>query len=498
MAQVGVSVQATEIPASGSTAYNTANGFLLGFTDWGPVGQPIAVTNLGNGATSIGTPSGSGSPASSRTSTCATVYDALDTFFHEDGHAQPVVYVSRVVGPSPVNASLVLKDSTGATALTLTALYPGSGGNGIFVAVTNSGSTFTITLQDSAGNVLAFSPSLSSNAAAVTWAATTPLITAIVGPGALPVTLAATAMGGGTDNRNTASISNWQTAVNAFGPTLGPGQVWAPGQTNTVLPGIWSLLGTHAQANNRVGICDMDDGQPAATLTSEMSAVANSAVAPYLGFWAGSRLIPGTVPGVSRTVAPSSVIAALCARVDQTGNQNIAGAGLNYALAYASSPSSFVTGSPRDTYSANDLDTLNGSGINTFQVANGVPCNYGFVSAELSSQDTIYWQFNHSRLRMALIAQSQILGQQFMFSQIDGQGMDQAAFANALQGMLQGYYTAGALYGATAAQAYSVDTGSDINTPTTIAQGDLNAALTVSFSYFAQSVNININVKPIS
>lgn len=499
MAQVGVFAQATETPPSTTTTFSTANGFAAGFTDWGPVGQAVPVTSQGNAATQLGTPSGSGNPYSSRTATDATVFDAADTVFNEDGIAQPTLYVSRVVGPSPVNASKVLQDGSSQTSLTITAQYPGVGGNGILVASTNNSTTYTLTLTDTAGNTLAASPALSTLAAGVAWAATTGLVTAVAGGGTLPATHSASALTGGTDDRVDATITNWQTAYTAFLPTLGPGQVFAPGQTNTGLNGIWSALGAHAQANNRVAVCNMRDNQSASTIVADLGSFGTSAVASYCGFWAGDRQIPGVVSGTNREVSPDSVIAGLCARVDQAGNPNLAAAGINYPLAYATSPWSMVSGAPYDTYSPADLNTLNGAGINTFQRINGNPTNYGFVSSQPLTSDAIYWQFNHARLRMGIVAQAQVLGQPFVFAQLDGQGSKALAFASVLDGQLLGpLWKAGALYGATADKAYAIDVGSDINTPATIAAGQLNAKLTVSFSYFAQNVNILINVVPLT
>lgn len=499
MSQVGVVVQANEVPPATTTTYSTANAFIVGVCDWGPVGTPIKVTSLANAASLIGTPNGSGSPYGSRSNNNAAVFDALDELFHEDGSASPIVYISRVVHGTAASASLVLQDGSGATSLTLTAKYAGEGGNGIYVSAENNTSTYTLSLADANGNTLAQSPTLSTLAAGVTWAGNTGLLTAEAGAGDLPDTLTATALTGGTNGSSDATLSDWTAALNVFGPTLGPGQVLAPGQTDTTLTGIWSALGAHAAANNRVAVCSMDDNQSASTLAGAIGEIGSSAVGSYCGFWAGNRNIPGVATGTTRSISPDSVIAGLCARVDNaTGNPNQAAAGVNYPLQYATAPTSMVSGAPLDTYSLADLSTLNDSGINTFQNVNGLPCNYGFVSSELSSSDSIYWQFNHARLRMAIVAQAQLVGQPFVFSQIDGQGSQATAFKSALTAMLTDYYTLGALYGATAADAFTVDTGSDVNTPATIAAGQLNAVLTVAFSYFAQAVNIQINVVPIT
>ena len=268
------------------------------------------------------------------------------------------------------------------------------------------------------------------------------------------------------------------------------------------MSGIWSALGAHAVANNRVAILNTDDNQAATTIITDVGTFGTTGVASYCGFWAGNRNIPGVAANTTRSITPDSVVAALCARVDSnTGNQNQAAAGINYPLGYATAATSIVTGAPTDTYSLADLNTLNAAGVNTFQTVNQVPCNYGFVSSELSTSDQIYWQFNHARLRMAIIAQAQLIGQKYVFAQVDGQGTQATAFKGELQGMLLPLATAGALWappGTAPSAAFTVDTGSDVNTPVTEAAGQLNATITCSFSYFAQNVKINVNVVPIT
>lgn len=490
MAQVGVFVNATENPQSTVVPYNTSNAFIVGIADNGPT-TPVQCSSLAQVASTFGTPSGSGLPYSSRTTTCGVLFDALETYFREGGQG---AYVARVEGASPVNATLALAPSA---ALTLTAQYAGPGGNGIYAAVVNTGGTsYVITLTDSSGNTLAVSPSFTTLPPAVAWAATTGLVTAVSSGSTLPSNLAATPLAGGS-NGSTPVLANWTAALAQFGASLGPGQVLAPGVTNTTLSGIWSALGTHALNNNRVAICDMDDNASAATAIAALGTFGTTTVGGYCGFWSGNRLIPGIVPGTSRVIAPSPVIAGLCSQVDATGNPNRAPMGVKFPLQFATQSASFVTGST-DTYSLQDLYTLNGAGINVFATRQGVPVNYGFVASVLPSTDAIYWQFNHARLRMAIIAQSQVTGEPYVGSQMDGQATAAVAYGAALTSELQGFYAQGALYGASAAAAFSVDTTSDVNTPATIAAGQLNAAIEFHESPFAQTININLNAIPIT
>jgi hypothetical protein len=75
---------------------------------------------------------------------------------------------------------------------------------------------------------------------------------------------------------------------------------------------------------------------------------------------------------------------------------------------------------------------------------------------------------------------------------MDGRGKKIAQFGSELAVMLGGFYDAGALYGETAADAFQVDVGSSVNTPTTIANGELHAVLKVRMSPFAELVVIEI------
>lgn len=487
MSVVGVITSTTEVPPATSNPYNTANAFVVGLADWGAasgVNTPVAATSLSQVITTIGP----------RSATNATLYDALDAFFREGGST---VFIGRVLGPNPTNAGLVVHDSSAATALTLTAQYAGNYGNDLQVTITNTGSAYSIVLTDTYGSTIASSGSLTTVAAGAAWFNSTGYITAVTGAGTLPATLAATSLSGGSDNRSSATITNWQNALNNFSASLGPGQVLAPGQTNTTLSGIWTALSAHALANNRVAIADMDDDQPATTLVTDIGSSFNSAAIGAIGFWAGNLVMPGVVPGTTRTISPSPVIAALCARADASGNPNLAAAGTNFPLQYVTGSASLVSGNLA-TYNANDLNTLNSAGINTFANHFGSFENYGFVSSVLASTDAIFWQFNHQRMRMALQAGAQTLGAPFVFSQLDGQGSDVLAFNTALTALLMSYYRIGALYGATAANAFSVNTGSTVNTLNTLQAGQLNAVVSVAISPFAQLVDIVLNAVPIT
>lgn len=498
MASIGTLVLTQETPPSVVNTNNTANGFMVGLADWGPIGASGTlnpVSSLTQAAALIGQPNG-GLVQQARTSTNATLYDSADVFFREGGAN---LYVSRVVGPNPTFGTLGLQDSTGGTAATLTAAYVGPGSSGVNVVIANTGAAYTITLQDSQANTLAISPTLSNTTPKtdlINWAATTNLITAGTGNANLPKTIAATPLSTGSDDHASATITQWTNALNlGFGSGLGPGQVMAPGQSNTSLPGIWSALGLHAQSNNRMALLDGSDDLTASQAIAEVTAAAlPPAIKSYCGIWTGDLQIPGIVSGTIRIIPPSPVVAALCARVDNQGNPNTAAAGTSLPLAYVSGVNTLYTGALNG-----DISALNNSGVNVFNVQIGVLQNFGFVSAFATPQgDAIYWQLSHGRLRMAIVAESAVIAQPFQFGQLDGQGQTLSAFAGALQGMLLGFFQTGSLFGATATEAFAVDTGVDVNSNADLLAGNLTAQLAVRMSPFAQLVTIIVDAVPIT
>jgi hypothetical protein len=93
---------------------------------------------------------------------------------------------------------------------------------------------------------------------------------------------------------------------------------------------------------------------------------------------------------------------------------------------------------------------------------------------------------------MAIFAQADLIAENYVFSEIDGKGVTIKKFGGELQAMLMTFFQEGSLYGDTPDQAFIVDTGSTVNTPTTIANLELHAVLMVRMSPFAELVVIEI------
>jgi hypothetical protein len=492
----GVYVNVIAAPPSPNGNAPTGTWFVTGQPAQGPTGLAVPVTSMTDYANFLG----------ARTSQASTIYDSLDEFFHDGG---VLAYVSRIVGPSAVPATVTLSDTgspSPAATLTITAngagtwanySNPSSGPIGVQVVVaagTVSGS-YTIAIVNN-GTTVAKSPNLFVPQDAITWASSLApwqvLVTitnngsATAPPNNNPAT-GTFPLSGGVDDFAGVSETQWTNALSAFTASFGPGQVSAPGHTTA--PG-YTNLNAHAIAFNRVPLLDVADNSSAGPLLSQSSTFQGSAQNPSYGaFFAPWVQIPGifpTNPAANspiplRTVPPSALAAALMARNDQTNDANSPAAGPNGQSTYAVG----VT----HQYVASDLANLNGAGINVIRPIQNTVTLYGYRS---TSTDPNWVYLNNVRFRMQVVNDFQIIGEEFIFEEIDGQGHLFSAFNGALAGKCQSYWTNGSLYGTTPAQAFQINTGPQVNTPNTIQAGQLNAECLLHMSAFGEFVTVNV------
>jgi hypothetical protein len=329
-----------------------------------------------------------------------------------------------------------------------------------------------------ADGTLETSPEFANVAAAVAWVSSYVVVTA--NGAILPSVIAAQALAGGSDD--IASVTNTQkiNALAAFTKTLGPGQVSYPGESSSTI--IAALL-AHAKDNNRVVIADTPNSSIVADYVSAAAAVeadANASFGAMFGPWVK---IPGIAGGTVRTIPASAVIAGLIADNDRYQTPGKAVAGRDYPLTYVVD---FVD------FTDVDRDTATLAGVNLAKNVYGTLVNYGYRSLVDSPTKPDWVQFTNARLRMAVTAQLLDRAESFTFSKLDGAGHTLLEFKDSLSGVLADFYVRDDLYGATAAEAFRVDVGPSVNTPTSIANGELRAQVAVRFTPFAEAVYIDI------
>lgn len=486
MTAPGVTFSSATAPPPSTTAPRTGMAFVTGICERGLPNTPILIQSMQDYTRLLGA-----------RITAGVLYDWCDAYFR-DGGSQ--VTVSRLVGAAAVTATLMLQDGAGTPANTLkvNANSPGAWGNSLQIQVTHpSSSTYQliITRTGTTGPVET-SPVLSVPADAVSWSTTSNYVTivdqssATVAPNNNPAVLAATSLATGADDNGSISETVWTNGLAVFTLDLGPGQVCAPGRTTDAAH---QALLTHATSNNRTALLDAADTATAATITT----AATNALTGGLDGSRGTLLAPwviypgiptgGAVPTPTRTIPPSALVAARCCAADRTGNPGTAAAG-------PMGKSSFAIGVTQ-VYVDSDRATLNTAGVSLVRSIAGVVQLYGYRSLATDPQ---WMQLGRGRLRMAIQDRAMAAGQAIQFGQLDAKGNLLSAFNGALRGILQDYFQAGALYGTSPSDAFSVNTGPQVNTPTTIANGYANAVLQIRPDAAAEFVTIQLQSVPIT
>lgn len=475
----GTIVTSRSAPSPRTVPTDTGTWFVAGTSDKGPL-APVLCTSLQDFITNFGT-----------RQTYSILYDAVETFFREGGAR---CYVSRVVGPAPVIASLNLDGSSAGApySLVVSAKGPGTYGNSLRVTVTGGGTTnpYTISVNTVADGTLETSPSLADQNAAVAWAQTSAYVNITLGAEASnPVAVSNASLTSGTDDRANATDATWLAALTRFTKDLGPGQVSQPGRTTAQA---YTDTQAHAAANNRVALLDGVDTVTAATLKAAAVAqrAANARYGMYLAPW---LVVPGVLPGTSRIVPPSAAAAALMGRNDGAGaSPNAPAAGVNGILKW-------VTGLSQSQWDDVTRDDLYTSSVNTFVSRYGSFELYGYRSlVDPIGVDQDWVNFGNCRLNMAIVAKGNVIAEQYVLSEIDSFGRLFKAFQGDLIGMLSKYFQQGSLYGATPEQAFQVDVGPSVNTVTSIANRELHAAISARMSPDAELVVIEIAKVPVT
>lgn len=546
----GVTVSSNEINAAGGNVGVTATAFIAAATDQAPISGPgyTACRSINDYTFNFG----------ARSTTSATAYDWLDEFFHDGGQlayvsrnlgttataaaltlndasAHPTVvvtassgvngnslYVAVARGTSATFTGVTANSSTAVTGVSSFANIgvgtPVTATTGIaantYVAAVNAAAgtltlsananatgsqtitpaTFTLTVQDSVGDILeTHGPYITT---AQLYADTSSTLTAFTQSAGgsfttyVPVASSATALTGGA-NATDLSAATAVSALAVLTAALGPGSVALPGYATSTA---WTGLLAHAASKNRFAILDTPDNATAAAVVSNFGTIVTNAQ------WGmaiqGSLTIPGITPGTTRTVAGSAAVAALRAQVGATTNQNQNPSGVEWPLTY---PIGFTTyyGS-NGTFLASDVNSMSSAGINCFAVRQGVSCLYGFVTPVLYANDVIFWQATATCERMSLISDGTAAIEPFLFATLDGSNKTLIAAQTALQAVIATHWSNGALFGATASQAGQVNMGAPINTPTTEAAGQLNANLQVRISPYVNTINETITTVPIT
>jgi uncharacterized protein len=272
-----------------------------------------------------------------------------------------------------------------------------------------------------------------------------------------------------------------------FDSALGPGQLVAPGKTT---PAMHEALLKGAETGNRVAYLDGDPSADVLTLRAHVAQLRSLAAQRFGGLWAQRATIPGLALGTSRFAHWSAVQAGLTARNDQTGSPNQFAAGSFGVCRFASGLERQFTDAEREA--------LMYAGVNTAKIVYGRPRGYGVRTLVEESGEYRSWLFiNNVRLAMAIKARADAIAETYLFRPIDGQGLLFGALRADLGAMCAEYWPEG-LYGEEVSDSYRVEVGESVNTPETIAAGEIRAVLGLHMAPPGEWVYIQVVKVPIT
>lgn len=475
----GINITTRESQPPANIPTDVGVGFMVGITERGPL-VPVPVYNMTDYELIYGT----------RTATAITAYDSAEFFFKEGGYK---LWVGRVVGPGAATATINIVDGAAAIVFVANAKGPGEYGNDLNVVVrTNVQDSaipvgyYRLRIQTDAAVVLEESYDLIDDQAGLLWASTvSKYIDLVDGASANDPAAATYSLAGGILDAASITDTQWLAGFNRFVADMGPGQVFAPGRVTSAAH---IQAANHALAFNRTAILDGPDTPTSATLTALPAAVLDSSSrrSRFSGLFAPWLRVPGIVVGSQRLVPPSALVAGVMARNDSQGRS-------------PNEPSAGQLGVFRTVLSVSQSwddatrQTLNNAGVNVIRDTFGQRKVYGYRTVADPSSDSKWINLGNSRLHRAIGALAFAVGERFLFRQIDGEGRLINEFGAALIGeVCMPFFLAGSLYGATADEAFNVNVGPSINTPTTIAANELHAVITVRMSPFGEEVDIEI------
>jgi hypothetical protein len=465
----GVNVKIESASTAAFNAAATGKWFCVQLLEKGSTAKPILATSMAEFKELCG----------GRVS-YSSMYDAAETFFEEGGSE---LFLGRVVGKTPVAASLVLKDSAAAASLKIAANSVGEWGNSLEVEIVKvgGGEEYKIVVFE-AGNATAVleSPTLKTQVAAVTWAEGTSLVTATVeGSTKNPTTLAKKTLSGGTYDSAEVETAGWEAALALLDAELGCGQVSAPGITTEA---VLKAVEAHAETHNRTAYLDLPDTAASATLISEAAPLRTATGARRSAAYAPWAYIPGIAAGAPRKVPYSSVQAGITARNDGGSTPAPCGeavAGTNGRPRYANALS--------QSWTAQQREELNTGSVNVARtMPNGTIETYGNRTLVKPETEPAWEEVSSARLYMQIWAEGENLMAFAVFKNIDPTNILLSKIEGSLSGFLKSL--GGVL------ETYSVSTGPAVNTKATKTKKEVVANIEVEPSAIAETASLLISV----
>jgi hypothetical protein len=410
----------------------------------------------------------------------ADMYDFANAFFGEGGSA---LFVSRLLGADAVVATADL----GTDWLTVEAKSAGAWGNDVDVTAVFEDPGFTIQVVED-GELQEQSTVLADKAAIIAWGdARSALVTfSDNGVGAAPTADVTANLATGA-NGTAATDEEFEAHLDTLPFALGPGQVAAPGRTDTTSH---EAIGRHIDTNKRVALIELPDSGDPATVRAAVEALYDLPGSRFMLPIEGRTTYPSDIPGATVEISWLGVQAGIIARLDALGDPSAVAAG-------SDGISRLAIGLTREWTDA-DRESLNESGVAMPKEVNGTVRMYGYRTAAGPDDRGNWTFFQESRTVMAIAHETNAAAEEFVLKNIDGAGLIFSRLNTALTGICARYHGANALYGAMPDEAFRVDTSfPGVNDDDTVALGEIHGTVYVKTSKVAEWVAIDVAKVPL-
>lgn len=409
--------------------------------------------------------------------TYGAVYDSIRTFFEEGGLQ---AHVARTVGPAASTGFFVLMDANAVPAATLRieALGAGAWSTGVTVQVRAGVQTNTFDLIIAYGEDAETFLNLASPSAAVAALRASSYVRGIdqgsasVAPANNPAVRVATPLSAGGDDRAAVVANTYADALDRLGPGFGAGAVAIPGQAAAAVA---ARVLAHCKANNRIGLLAASAAStPDSAIAQKATVQAAVTNEEYLGIFYPWIVIPDGAGG-TRTISPEGYVAGVRARTQ-------VGAGPWRAPAGQIATARYVIGVERDLTRA-EGDRLDDNEVSAVRVIANEVRLYGWRS--LSGNEADYGFLVGRDMLNYLVTEGEKRLEQFVMRPIDARGHLFGEIAAEIIGLVEPIRVVGGLYeqlasdGSPLDAGYSVNTGSSVNTATTLLAGEARVELAV-------------------
>ena len=461
--EIGDGITSQSLPSDSGTA------FIVGFARRGTIKAPIPFESETDFKGKCG----------GRTSWNASLYDTV-AIACDRGLNQG--YFVRVVGSEAAAAKKALVNSASENTLEVVAASLGEGGNSVKVeALAGVSGNFKLRVYDS-GTLVESSPELADNAEAVVWAAESSSYVTLkdLGKGD-PKAEQSVTLAGGDDDREGVDATVIADALALFSPDLGKGQVAVPGNT---AEDVQLAVIAHCDATERNPFLDSEDAEDHADVVAQALALRGARQGGLFEPWDIATL----APGITRTVPPVARQLGAVAAVDaQTGNASEPAAGENGKAR----PGGLVVGVAR-TRTDTEREALNDAGVNVSIMEDGVPSTYGWRTLADPVTDRRWLALNVARVMTGIAHDAKAVLKRSLFKRLDAQGKARAAAQGAIENdVLKPLYTAEALFGATEAEAFTVNVTQDVN-PSDGSIAKLEAEIGAAPPEFAEQIPLTV------